>query len=63
MMKTMTYKHDSGGKSLGYDITFIVRGTGEKLVRTFRDEHEAYLFANKLRHSRKCVLVSCPRFS
>lgn len=45
-----------------YDVTYIVNATGAKLKRSFESEYMARKFVNKLRHSRKCTLVSCPLF-
>lgn len=45
-----------------YNVTFIVRETGIKLTRSFEAEHQARNFVTKLKHSRRCILVSHPLF-
>lgn len=45
-----------------YNVTFIVRETGAKLTKSFDSEYLAYKFVNKLKHSKRCVLVSYPLF-
>lgn len=44
------------------DVVFISNDTGRKLVRQFESLYLARKFVNKLRHSKKCVLVSYPDF-
>lgn len=43
-------------------VVFIVKATGQKVVREFTSEYHARIFVNRLRHSKRCVLVSCPLF-
>lgn len=43
-------------------VTFIVNASGKKLVRDFESPYLAHLFVNKLKHSRKCRLVSYPNY-
>ena len=43
------------------DITFI-NNKGVRLVKSFESEYQARMFVNKLKHSKKCVLVSYPNF-
>lgn len=45
-----------------YNVCFIIKETGAKLVKSFESEHMAYQFVNKLRHSKRCALVSYPLF-
>lgn len=45
-----------------YNVTFIVRNTGVKLTKGFDSEYMARKFVNKLRHSKRCILVSYPTF-
>lgn len=45
-----------------FNVTFIVKATGEKLTRSFDSEYFAYKFVNKLKYSKRCILVSCPLF-
>lgn len=46
-----------------YNVTYIVKESGVKLIRSFESEFMAYQFTNKLRHSKRCVLVSSPLFN
>ena len=46
-----------------YEVTYIVKETGVKLIRSFESESACYRFVNKLKHSKKCTLVSYPFFS
>ena len=41
-----------------YKVTFIINKSGDKLTRAFDSEYQMKKFINKLRHSRKCQLVS-----
>ena len=45
-----------------YNVTFIIKESGVKLTKSFDSECSAYKFVNKLRHSNRCILVSCPLF-
>lgn len=45
-----------------YNVTFLVNTTGEKVVKSFNSEYNARNFVNKLKHSRKCTLISYPLF-
>lgn len=45
-----------------YKVTFFVNATNQKLTRSFDSEYQAYNFVNKLKHSKKCTLVSYPLF-
>ena len=45
-----------------YNVTFFVVETGEKLTKSFESEYMAYKFVNKLKHSKRCILVSYPLF-
>ena len=40
-------------------VVFLVKATGTKVTRQFESSYQARLFANKLKHSRKCSLISC----
>ena len=42
------------------DVVFITRDSGRKLVRNFDSPYLAMQFANKVKRSKKLVLVSCP---
>lgn len=43
-------------------VVFVVNATGKKLCRDFESPYLAHLFVNKLKHSRKCRLVSYPNY-
>lgn len=45
-----------------YKVRFIENATGEWLVKSFHSEYLAKKFVNKLRYSKRCTLVSYPRF-
>lgn len=45
-----------------YEVRFIVRATGIAVTRGFDSPYLAWKFVNKLRHSKKCMLVSYPDF-
>lgn len=45
-----------------YNVTFIVNATREQLTRSFDSEYLAWKFVNKLKHSKRCTLVSYPLF-
>lgn len=45
-----------------YQVVFIVRETGQRLTRGFDSPYLARKFVNKLKHSRRCILVSYPNF-
>lgn len=59
----VSYADDCGPGSGFYEVVYIVKATGVKLVRSFDDEAACYRFVNKLRHSGKCTLISYPFFS
>ena len=42
------------------DVVFIEKKSGRKLVRRFSSPYLAKEFVRKLRHSKKCLLVSYP---
>lgn len=45
-----------------YNVTFIVRATGETLTKSFDSEYLARKFVNKLKYSKRCVMVARPLF-
>lgn len=45
-----------------YNVRFLIRATGEKLVKSFESEYMAYKFTNKLKHNNRCTLISYPNF-
>lgn len=55
--------YDGNSTPFSNNVSFIVKATGKKIVKSFEDEYEAYVFTNKLKYSRKCILVSHPLFS
>lgn len=53
------YFEDAG--ALGcFDVVFIAKNSGRKLVRSFDSPFLAKEFIRKLRRSKKCTLVSYP---
>lgn len=51
-------------ESAGYfQVVFIVKETGQRLVRGFDSPYLARKFVNKLKHSKRCSLVSYPVFN
>lgn len=45
-----------------YNVRFIIKATGVKLVKSFESPYNARQFVNKLKHSKRCVLLSYPNF-
>lgn len=45
-----------------YNVKFIIRETGAKLTKSFESPYNARQFVNKLKHSKRCILVSYPLF-
>lgn len=45
-----------------HNVTFIVNETGDKLIRSFDSPYLANKFANKLKYSKRCTLVSRPLY-
>ncbi len=43
-----------------YNVTYVVRKTGEVLVKSFDSPYLANKFANKIRHSKRCALLTSP---
>jgi len=41
-----------------FKVTFIVHASGNKVTKSFDSEYHMRKFINKLRHSKKCSLVS-----
>lgn len=44
------------------EVIFLVVKSGERVSRVFTSEYECRIFVNKLRHSKKCQLISYPLF-
>lgn len=40
-------------------VVFLIKATGARVTRQFESPYQARLFVNKLKHSRKCSLISC----
>lgn len=54
---------DAEDDNLGfYKVTFIENGTHRVLLRSFDSEYLCRQFVNKLKHSKRCKLLSCPLF-
>lgn len=51
-------EHVSGA----YKVTFLVNESNTKLTRGFDSKYLADKFANKLRHSKKCTILSYVSF-
>lgn len=43
-------------------VVVFLNGRGEKVKREFDSEYHCRRFVNRLRHSRRCRLISCPLF-
>ena len=46
-----------------YRVTFLVKGEERALVRSFTSPYQARVFADKIKRSKRCTLVSCPLFN
>lgn len=42
------------------DVIFIVNISGEKITKSFNSPVQCRKFVNKLKHSKRCTLVSYP---
>ena len=58
-----TYANERSDAEQQYHVTFIVKATQTKLTRSFSSPFYARQFVNKLKHSKRCILVSCPLFN
>lgn len=45
-----------------FTVVFKVISTGAKVEKSFDSEYQCRLFVNKLRHSKRCLLISYPLF-
>ena len=54
------WSDEAGGGS--YSVTFLVNETNTRLKRSFDSPYQAKEFVRKLKHSRRCTLVSFPLF-
>ena len=43
-----------------YSVEYIVHKTNKRLVQRFSSPYLARKFVNRLRHSKKCTLISYP---
>ena len=43
-----------------FDVVFMPKDSDRKLVRSFDSPYQARQFINKLRRSKRCILVSYP---
>lgn len=43
-----------------YEVTFLVLESNTEVTKTFDSEYLARKFVNKLKHSKKCRLLSYP---
>lgn len=65
MAHTQTLYAEAGNKTVTYgmyNVTFLVNETKTKLTRTFDSPVFARKFVQKLKHSKRCTLVSAPLF-
>ena len=44
----------------GYSVEYLVNTSNTRLVRVFDSPYQAMKFVNRLRHSKKCTLISYP---
>lgn len=45
------------------EVTFIVKKDGKRVTKSFSSPYLCRQFVNKLRHSKKCILVSYPQLN
>lgn len=43
-------------------VKFLVKASGQIIERVFDSPYECRLFVNKLKHSKRCQLISWPTF-
>jgi len=55
--------YDGQPEPYHYNVGFIIKGTGVKLVKSFESPYMARNFVNKLKRSKKCVLAFYPLFN
>jgi len=60
-MTETRYANDPNNSGF-YKVKFMVNETGVLLTRGFDSPYFAEKFVNKLKHSKKCTLVSYPIF-
>lgn len=50
-------------KEIGnYKVRYLINTSQTMLTRTFSSEYLARKFVNKLKHSKRCTLISYPLF-
>lgn len=43
-----------------YEVVYLIRESGVKVTKNFDSPYLCRRLVNKLRHSKKCELISCP---
>lgn len=43
-----------------YKVKYIVLATGAVIEKEFRELYHCRVFLNKIKHSKKCRVISCP---
>ena len=62
-MQAKTSYYNTQDDGLGfYKVTFRVNSTNKELLRSFDSEHFCREFVRKLKHSKRCTLLSYPLF-
>lgn len=59
-MSTISYAPEVQQPDGMYKVTYVINDTLAKLTRGFDSPFAARKFVNKLRHSKRCTLVSYP---
>lgn len=54
--------YDGTPTPYNYNVRFLIKATGVKLVKSFESEYMAYLFVNRMKRSKNCSLLSYPLF-
>lgn len=61
--QTVYVRENSSAAGTGmYNVTFLVNETKTKLTRNFDSPVFAKEFVRKLKHSKRCTLISSPLF-
>lgn len=58
-----TYYSDNDTGRGDYKVTFLVNSNCVKLTRSFDSPYLAKKFVTRLKHSRRCTLISSPIFN
>ena len=56
------YANEAGTLPCRYKVTFL-NETNQKLTRGFDSEYLARKFVQKIKHSKRCTLISYPLFT